>query len=142
MLKKILTFVLSTGVFVLLSAGFNSCAPTAPNAPATTLISAPSSLTLSKADSSASSSIGLSCGCTFPLTVIGYGDTSIIHFSFAEKLDSKLTTHNLSARIIPSSLSSPGTASSWIRLSTPNDSVTPSTPGTPLYDTINVTASY
>ncbi len=141
MLKKILTVVLSIGPFVAISLTSNSCAPTPPTGPATTLYAAPSNLTLTRTDSTGSSAIGLSCGCPFDLTVTGYGgDTSKIHFSFGERLDTPITTHNLSVKIIPSSFpAGPDTITAWIGLYYRSDS-TASSRGTPLYDTVRVTA--
>ncbi|HEX5315565.1 MAG TPA: hypothetical protein VFX22_02850 [Candidatus Kapabacteria bacterium] len=141
MVKKILNVVLFAGVFGVIGFSFNSCAPTAPSeTSATTLISAPSSLALTSAALSGSSAIALSCGCPFNLSVMGYGDTSIIHFSFAERLDTLISTHHLNANIIPPSPAVGDTVSSWIALATPHDSVSPSNRGTLLYDTVRVTA--
>jgi hypothetical protein len=141
MVKKILTLFVSTGLFAALGTA-NSCAPTAPNETSTTtLVSVPSSLALTRSAPSQNASIGLSCGCSFPLSVFGYaGDTSVIHFSVGELPDS--TVHTVSAWFDPSLLTGSGVDSALIILTTPNDSVSPSRPGNPLYDTLRVRAAY
>ncbi len=133
--------------FAVLSAiviSSNSCAPTAPPEPNTpvTLNAAPSSLALARTSPSQNASLGLSCGCSFRLSVAGYGgDTALIHFSIGEFPDS--STHNVSAFVNPASLpAGSGKDSAWIALTTPHDSISPSNAGTPLYDTLRVLLTY
>ncbi|HET6401571.1 MAG TPA: hypothetical protein VFH95_09250 [Candidatus Kapabacteria bacterium] len=142
MLKKILTVVLTTSLFVAIGVTSNSCAPTAPDSPATTLGAAPPNLTLTKTDSTGGSAIGLSCGCTFALTITGQRGDANVHFVFNEPLDTVITTHNLSATFFHSlPHAGPDTTLAWIGLYYRSDS-TANNPGTPLYDTVRVTAIY
>jgi hypothetical protein len=144
-MKKIISLAFSTALFAALVMGFNGCAPTAaPEQDTTVIQSAPSSLSLTRTDSLQSSSISLSCGCKFgpfyvssgPLKVIGYGDTSVIHFFFADSIDSLAYNHTLVATIVPSALTSSGSSTSWIALYFDDLGQYP------LYDTVRVTATY
>lgn len=144
-MKKIIAYLFSTALFAALVMGFNACAPTSPpQQDTTTLDAAPSSMALTRADSMQSSSISLSCGCKFgpldlnsgPLTITGYGDTSVIHFSFSDSIDSLAFAHTLVATISPSTLKSSGSSTSWIALYFLDLGQYPR------YDTIRVTATY
>ncbi len=144
-MKKIIIYALSTALFAALVVVIYSCAPaTPPEQDTTTLDAAPTSLALTRADSIQSSSISLSCGCKFgpqdlssgPLLIKGYGDTSVIHFSFADSIDSLAYNHTLNATISPSALASSGSSTSWIALYFLDDGQYP------LYDTVRVTATY
>ena len=144
MTSKILRLFLLAGMLSFSVLMADSCAPTAPKETGTTsLVSTPSSLTLTRTDSSQSSVTGLTCGCSYLLSVTGYGgDTNVIHFSFAERRDTLITLHTVIVTIHPSTLVGSGKDSAWIALYTPNDSINPATRGTPLYDTLRVNATY
>ncbi len=143
MLSNIRHISLLCGLLLLGGVTSESCAPTAPpDNGIVSLVSTPSSLALTRTDSSQGSSTGLTCGCGFFLSVLGYGgDTSVIHFSFGERRDTLITIHNVIATFNPSRLAGTGSDSAWIALYTPNDS-TQTNPGTPLYDTLRVKATY
>jgi hypothetical protein len=139
------TLFVALGIFVALAIGFDSCAPTTNAQDTTTLLSTPSNLALTADTAMASSSISLSCGCPFgpldinsgPLMIVGYGDTSVIKFSFARSIDSLAYFHTLNAAISFADTSkSPGSSSSWIALYFLDQGQFP------LYDTIRVTANY
>jgi hypothetical protein len=142
-MKKILFFTLLAAFFAVIGTNTNSCAPTAPTETDTTkLKSAPSSLALTRADSSQSSSPYLTCGCPFTYTVIGYGgDTSVIHFNVSDSSQS-ISAHNVTTTIYPSKLpAGPNTVTAWVALLTWHEK-TSTYAGIPLYDTIHVTATY
>ena len=138
-MKKLVILALFTMIAAVVGANCNSCAPTSPNEVDTTkLISAPSSATLTRTDSTASFSVGLTCGCNFgPLVVTGYGDTSKIHFRFNEPLtDATVNIHTIIASISPTSIVGSGSDTSWIALYYLHNSIYK------LYDTIEVIVNY
>ncbi len=142
-MKKILIALACATLISAVASISDSCSPTAPNDTAIpiTLNSVPGGLTLTRTNISQSASVGLSCGCAFPLSVTGYGgDTALIHFIVWEVPDS--STHTVNASVDPASLpAGPGQDSAWIGLTTKNDS-TQSNPGTPLYDTLRAYVAY
>jgi hypothetical protein len=140
-MKRIVTLAF----FTALGIGFYSCAPTTNVQDTTTLLSAPSTMALTVAAPKDSSSISLSCGCPFgpldinsgPLTITGYGDTTVIKFSFKESIGTLLSIHTLLAHISFADTSkSPHSSSSWIALYFLDQGQYP------LYDTIRVNATY
>ncbi len=130
---------------VFFTASFISCAPSNSVGSSTALNSAPSSLVLTRTDSSKNSTLGLNCGCPFPaasnqpLTINGFGDTSVVTFQFAESLTKDTTLHTAIATIHPSKLAGSGTASTWIAFQYVDNNY-----GSlhNLYDTLRVTANY
>ncbi len=146
-MKKIISLALFAVLVAAMGTGTNSCAPSSTtNAPDTTkLVANPSSIALTVAAPKDSSAITLSCGCQFgpfdvnsgPLQITGYGDTSVIKFSFEQPLNELLNTHTLYASIsFPDTAKSPGSSTSWIALYFDNLGQYK------LYDTIRVTATY
>jgi hypothetical protein len=139
LMKKLVIIAFFALIAAVVGANCNSCAPTSPNEVDTTkLISAPSSATLTRSDSTASFSVSLTCGCNFgPLIVTGYGDTSKIHFRFNEPLtDATINIHTIIASIFPTSITGSGSDTSWIALYYLHNSTYH------LYDTIRVIANY
>jgi hypothetical protein len=153
MLKRIITLALFAAFGAAVGTGTNSCAPPESLQQDTTrLVSNPLSDTLTRMDSSQSAAINLTCFCPFgppdtisksnpvtiagPLIVTGYGDTSIIRFSFNEPLTAPIISHTIYASIDPAALKSAGSSSSWIAFYYLHNGVKQ------LYDTIRVTANY
>lgn len=104
-MKKILIALACATLISAVASISDSCSPTAPNDTAIpiTLNSVPGGLTLTRTNISQSASVGLSCGCAFPLSVTGYGgDTALIHFIVWEVPDS--STHTVNASVDPASL--------------------------------------
>jgi hypothetical protein len=152
-IKKIITVVFFAVLAAAIGSSTNSCAPTEPlQIDTTRLVSAPSSDTLTRADSLQSVALNLTCGCPFgppdtiskndpvtiagPLIVTGYGDTGVIHFSFNEPLTTSVVYHTIYSTIDPTALKSAGSSSSWIAFYYLHNGVKQ------LYDTIRVTANY
>jgi len=133
-MKKSFLFLLSFSIITVI---LNSCTPDAPTETPTKMIATPSILNLTAKDSTASASIGLTCGCAFTLIDTAYGgNTNVIHFSYQEPLNTLVTVHTLHATIIPSKLPTPGKDSAWVILTHFE-----SGPGQ-LWDTIRVYANY
>src|ERR1700733_12154996 len=116
-MKKLFSVLLFFCLIAVIGASLYSCSQTTTGI-TVQLLSAPSSLSLTRTDSSQLSEVGLSCGCNFDsLVATGYvGATDVIHFSFKDAITANPTVHGISATIFPSNLKSPGSDSAWIAL--------------------------
>ena|ERR1700733_4887364 len=139
-MKKIFALILSACLLAAIGTISNSCAPSeTPEVDTTRLVSSPSSLSLTAGDSAGAASVFLTCGCNYePLVVTGYGDTSVIHFSYGDtSLTTSIQSHPVYVNIHPS-VNSHDTSNSWVSLAYQDESAG----GSLLLDTVFVSAKY
>jgi hypothetical protein len=85
--------------------------------PENDLTSTPQSHRLTATNLNETSEVRLVCGCQFPLTVTGYGDTSVIRY----RVDTKDTLKNYVVTVSANSAGlASGTYTSYISLSAPD----------------------
>jgi hypothetical protein len=107
---------------VIIGLYFSGCAPTPPEPTKNSLYHTPTSQTLTKTDSTRTTSAVLVCGCPFPLVIDGYGgDTSYIHYSIPTAADT-LSAHTITVTAKPYGLVA-ATYTSWIAIATPDPNV-------------------
>jgi hypothetical protein len=86
-------------------------------APENDLVSTPQRHILTPTNTSETSQVRLVCGCRFPLTWVGNGDTSVIRYS-GITTDS-LNSHTVNVNAVTAGLAS-GTYTSYLALSAPD----------------------